>query len=113
MIRNLLRTWLRPVPIVGEAGAGGFFGRARLAGLDVEAGYRGEYPDLLGDGERLVSGEDVFPALMAVPGQGEDKVTADLTETERQHLLNMLATIRRTASEMLGGPAGHGSEAVT
>jgi hypothetical protein len=40
-------------------------------------------------------------------------VTADLTETERGHLLKMLATIHQTASEMLGGPVGHGREAVT
>jgi DNA-binding MarR family transcriptional regulator len=43
----------------------------------------------------------------------EDKVTAGLTETERRSLLNMLATIQRAASGMLGGPAGHGGEAVT
>jgi DNA-binding MarR family transcriptional regulator len=41
----------------------------------------------------------------------EDKVTAGLTETERRSLLTMLATIRQTASGMLGGLPGHGGEA--
>jgi MarR family transcriptional regulator, organic hydroperoxide resistance regulator len=43
----------------------------------------------------------------------EDKVTADLTKTERHRLLNLLATIHRTANGMLGEPADHGDEAVT
>jgi MarR family transcriptional regulator, organic hydroperoxide resistance regulator len=43
----------------------------------------------------------------------EDKVTADLTKTELQSLLNMLGTIHRTASGMLGRPADHGDEAAT
>ena len=43
----------------------------------------------------------------------EDKVTTDLTETERRSLLTMLAKIHRTATAMLGEPAGHGDEAVT
>lgn len=37
----------------------------------------------------------------------EDKVTAGLTGTERRSLLNMLATIHHTASEMLARPASH------
>lgn len=41
----------------------------------------------------------------------EDEVTSDLTQAERQRLLTMLATVHRTASGMLGGPAGHGDEA--
>jgi MarR family transcriptional regulator, organic hydroperoxide resistance regulator len=40
----------------------------------------------------------------------EDNVVADLTDAERRSLLNMLATIHRTASEMVGRPAGHGDE---
>lgn len=43
----------------------------------------------------------------------EDKVTTDLTETERRSLLTMLAKIHRTATGMLGEPASHGNEAVT
>jgi MarR family transcriptional regulator, organic hydroperoxide resistance regulator len=43
----------------------------------------------------------------------EDTVTADLTRAERQVLLDMLATIHRTAIGMLGEPADHGGEAVT
>jgi DNA-binding MarR family transcriptional regulator len=53
--------------------------------------------------------EPVLAARQAL----EDKVTADLTETERQCLLNMLATIHRTASGILGGSAGHAGQAVT
>ena len=41
----------------------------------------------------------------------EDKVTADLTQAERRLLLDMLATIHRTASGMLGEPADRGEEA--
>jgi DNA-binding MarR family transcriptional regulator len=43
----------------------------------------------------------------------EEKVTADLTETEREHLLSALAKIHRSASDMLSGPVGHGDSAVT
>ena len=43
----------------------------------------------------------------------EDKVTTDLTETERRSLLTMLAKIHRTATGMPGEPASHGDEAVT
>lgn len=43
----------------------------------------------------------------------EDKVTANLTETERRHLLNMLAKIHQAASGLPGLPAGHGDEAAT
>lgn len=53
--------------------------------------------------------EPVLAARQAL----EDKVTADLTETERQHLMDMLATIHRAASDMLSGPAGQGGEADT
>jgi DNA-binding MarR family transcriptional regulator len=34
----------------------------------------------------------------------EEKVTADLTETERKHLLSALAKIHRSASDLLSGP---------
>jgi DNA-binding MarR family transcriptional regulator len=37
----------------------------------------------------------------------EQKVTADLTETEREHLLSALAKIHRSASDLLGGPIDH------
>lgn len=43
----------------------------------------------------------------------EDKITADLTETERQDLMRMLAAVHLTASGMLGERAEHGDEAVT
>ncbi|RPE42107.1 DNA-binding MarR family transcriptional regulator [Streptomyces sp. Ag109_O5-1] len=36
----------------------------------------------------------------------EEAVTADLTDTERQHLLGALAKIHRTASGLLDNPAG-------
>jgi DNA-binding MarR family transcriptional regulator len=35
----------------------------------------------------------------------EEQVTADLTETEREHLLTALAKVQKTASAMLRGPA--------
>jgi MarR family transcriptional regulator, organic hydroperoxide resistance regulator len=41
----------------------------------------------------------------------EDKVTADLTDPERQCLLNALAKIHRTAGDMLSGSADHGATA--
>ncbi|MFD8686022.1 MarR family winged helix-turn-helix transcriptional regulator [Streptomyces sp. NPDC059651] len=37
----------------------------------------------------------------------EEKVTADLTETEREHLLSALTKIHRSASELLGEPIDH------
>jgi MarR family transcriptional regulator, organic hydroperoxide resistance regulator len=43
----------------------------------------------------------------------EQRVTAVLTETEREHLLTALAKIHRSASELLGGPTGHGGAAST
>jgi hypothetical protein len=43
--------------------------------------------------------------------QLEDKVTADLTEIEREHLLTALAKIHRSASDMLGRPADHAGPA--
>jgi DNA-binding MarR family transcriptional regulator len=52
--------------------------------------------------------EPVLEARQAL----EDKVTAGLTATERRRLLNMLATIHRTASGMLGRPDDQ-REAVT
>jgi DNA-binding MarR family transcriptional regulator len=36
----------------------------------------------------------------------EQKVTENLTETEREHLISALAKIRQSASDLLGGPAG-------
>ncbi|MCO6003977.1 MarR family winged helix-turn-helix transcriptional regulator [Actinoallomurus purpureus] len=33
----------------------------------------------------------------------EEKITADLTETERRHLMSALAKIHRSASDVLGG----------
>jgi MarR family transcriptional regulator, organic hydroperoxide resistance regulator len=41
----------------------------------------------------------------------EDKVTAGLTATDRRRLLDMLATIHRTASGMLGRPDDPGEAA--
>ncbi len=38
----------------------------------------------------------------------EAQVTADLTETERAHLLTALAKIHRSASDLLGGPVDLG-----
>jgi DNA-binding MarR family transcriptional regulator len=43
----------------------------------------------------------------------EEKVTADLTETERECLLNALAKVNRAASELLSGPIDHGDSAIT
>jgi DNA-binding MarR family transcriptional regulator len=43
----------------------------------------------------------------------EEKVTADLTETEREHLLSALAKIHRSASDLLGGPIDYGDPATT
>jgi DNA-binding MarR family transcriptional regulator len=43
----------------------------------------------------------------------EEKVTADLTETERASLLNALAKINRAASELLSEPIDHGDSAIT
>ncbi|MET8291869.1 MarR family winged helix-turn-helix transcriptional regulator [Streptomyces sp. NPDC005132] len=37
----------------------------------------------------------------------EEKVTADLTETEREYLLSTLAKIHQSASELLGEPVDH------
>lgn len=37
----------------------------------------------------------------------EDTVTADLTEAEREHLLNALAKIHRSAGELLDGAIDH------
>jgi DNA-binding MarR family transcriptional regulator len=59
------------------------------------------------------AGQALKGPVLAARQALEDKVTADLTGTERQHLMNMLATIHRTASDMLGGPADHGGEAGT
>jgi hypothetical protein len=39
--------------------------------------------DLLGDGERLVAGERVFRALVAVPGQGEGSDCGDVGGVDR------------------------------
>ncbi|MEZ0091766.1 MarR family winged helix-turn-helix transcriptional regulator [Streptacidiphilus sp. EB129] len=43
----------------------------------------------------------------------EEKVTADLTEAEREHLLSALAKIHRSASGLLGEPGGHADPADT
>lgn len=37
----------------------------------------------------------------------EDKLTADLTKPEREHLLSALAKIHRSARDLLDGPIGH------
>ncbi|MVU82195.1 MarR family transcriptional regulator [Nocardia sp. ET3-3] len=36
-----------------------------------------------------------------------DKVTADLTDAERKHLMSALEKIHRAAAELLGGPIDH------
>ena len=41
----------------------------------------------------------------------EEKVTADLTEAERRHLLSALAKVHRSARGQPGGPAGPGDPA--
>ncbi|MFJ3307521.1 MarR family transcriptional regulator [Streptomyces sp. NPDC086549] len=43
----------------------------------------------------------------------EEKVTADLTETERESLLNALAKVHQAASELLSEPVDHGDSAIT
>jgi MarR family transcriptional regulator, organic hydroperoxide resistance regulator len=59
------------------------------------------------------SGQALKEPVRAARQSLEDAVTADLTETERWHLLNTLATVYRTASQMLGGPASPGGGAAT
>ncbi|WP_369141933.1 MarR family winged helix-turn-helix transcriptional regulator [Streptomyces sp. R44] len=43
----------------------------------------------------------------------EEKVTANLTENERRHLLSALAKIHRSASDLLNAPGGHVDSAAT
>jgi hypothetical protein len=43
----------------------------------------------------------------------EERVTADLTETERESLLNALAKVHRAASELLSEPVDYGGSAIT
>ncbi|MCX4766792.1 MarR family winged helix-turn-helix transcriptional regulator [Streptomyces sp. ME08-AFT2] len=43
----------------------------------------------------------------------EEKVTADLTETEREALLNALAKVHKAASELLSDPIDYGDSAIT
>jgi DNA-binding MarR family transcriptional regulator len=43
----------------------------------------------------------------------EEKVTADLTQTEREHLMSALAKIHRSASDLLDGPPDHPDPAGT
>ena len=43
----------------------------------------------------------------------EETVTADLTETEREALLNALAKVHRSASKLLSEPVGHSPSADT
>lgn len=43
----------------------------------------------------------------------EEKVTADLTPTERESLLNALTKVHQAASELLSEPTGDGDSAVT
>jgi DNA-binding MarR family transcriptional regulator len=43
----------------------------------------------------------------------EEKVTADLTETEREYLLSALGKIHRSASDLLSRPIDHGDSAIT
>ncbi|MDX3800036.1 MarR family winged helix-turn-helix transcriptional regulator [Streptomyces sp. AK04-3B] len=43
----------------------------------------------------------------------EERVTADLTETERESLLNALAKVHRAASELLNEPTNCGDSAIT
>ncbi len=42
----------------------------------------------------------------------EEKVTADLTETEREALLNALAKVHQAASELLSEPIDHDGSAI-
>jgi DNA-binding MarR family transcriptional regulator len=59
------------------------------------------------------AGQALAEPVRAARQSLEDKVTAELSETERRRLLDTLAKIHRTASGMLGGPADHGDEAAT
>ncbi|MGW1618786.1 hypothetical protein [Streptomyces sp. NPDC002172] len=43
----------------------------------------------------------------------EEKVIADLTEAERESLLNALTKVHRAASELLSEPIDHGDSAIT
>ncbi|MEV4111622.1 MarR family winged helix-turn-helix transcriptional regulator [Nonomuraea sp. NPDC049695] len=43
----------------------------------------------------------------------EDKVTENLTETERRHLMTALAKIYRSASDLLSAPIEHGDTATS
>ena len=43
----------------------------------------------------------------------EEKLTADLTEAERDHLMKALAKIHQSAIDLLGGPIDHDEPAIT
>ena len=43
----------------------------------------------------------------------EEKLTADLTETEREHLMKALAKIHLAATDLLGSPIDHDEPAIT
>jgi DNA-binding MarR family transcriptional regulator len=43
----------------------------------------------------------------------EEKLTADLTETEREHLMKALAKIHRSATDLLGNPRDHDEPGIT
>jgi DNA-binding MarR family transcriptional regulator len=43
----------------------------------------------------------------------EEKLTEDLTEAEREHLMKALAKIHRSAGNLLDSPAGHNDPAIT
>ena len=43
----------------------------------------------------------------------EEKLTADLTETEREHLMKALAKIHQSATDLLGSTIDHDEPAVT
>jgi hypothetical protein len=43
----------------------------------------------------------------------EEKLTADLTEAEREHLMKALAKIHRSATGLLGSPSDHDEPGIT
>jgi hypothetical protein len=43
----------------------------------------------------------------------EEKLTADLTETEREHLMRALAKIHRSACDLLGSPVDDDEPVIT
>jgi hypothetical protein len=82
-VRNLAvsaRMWAKPSTMASASAGGAPAGEAEPDGvgcrghgtyLDVPACRGGRHLDLFGDGERLLAGQDVLPAVVAVLDEGE------------------------------------------